>query len=262
MLDPSARQQRRRGRKLRQQQDARRVLHESEQQLADVIRLLVQAVDSIKRCSEIDSEVSDLTHLSAFLQEAAVYFGKRSAVPQILEESLAELQRNVAKFGRLSGEPFTPAEETGKERGVGSQVIVEDKEDRRKRCENPQVDIVMLLESGLMAAQQAFAEYKKMRDHLGLLATEHEAICRLELDTPTFLPFIIDDPSTQVTIAVAPAQAVKCAIDFSNLMKPSSNRLGILVQELEQCFQHLKCCSSEAHAHALQHASCSVLPET
>jgi len=254
VLDPGARQQRREVQKWRQWHEVFCVLNEIEQRLAEAIRLLMQAAGSMRQFGKSHSELSDCIRLSLFLRDAALYFGSESEVPSQLETNLAELERIADEFRRLSIQELMAADLKG-ENAIREQL------DLQRTCEDLQVDIAVLLESALMTAQHALAEYKKMHCRLELLATEYKPVCALELDGPTFLPLIADESSTQVAAAAVPEQAVQWAVDFSNLVGAGSHGLDGLVRELEQRVRQLKSCSNELRAQTLQRASCGVLSQ-
>ncbi|CAE8654128.1 unnamed protein product, partial [Polarella glacialis] len=105
-----------------------------------------------------------------------------------------------------------------------------------QECEDLQVDVAVLLESVMMGANQALAEYKKMHCRLELLATEYEPLCRLELDDATrpmtFLPLLADE-NAKAAAASLPEQAVRWAEDFSQMVGSASKVLEASVRELQ-----------------------------
>merc|ERR1712137_796867 len=105
-----------------------------------------------------------------------------------LEMNLAELERIADEFRRLSIQELMVADLKGED-------AVREQLELQRTCEDLQVDIAVLLESALMTAQQALAEYKKMHCRLELLATEYEPLCRIELENtgPVFLPLVTEE---------------------------------------------------------------------
>jgi len=181
-----------------------------------------------------------------------------------VEALLGDLERSADEFRSISIEPAStvgPSSAAGQpfadvpaEAGSGQSELY-------AACEDLQVDIAVLLESALMAAQQALADYKKMHCRLELLATEYEPICRLELEaqSPVLLP-LLTDRSEQVAAASLPEQAVQWALDFSQLVGASSKGLHRLVRELEHRRCQLKACSDEFRALMLRCAACGGQP--
>lgn len=258
MFDPAFAQQRREVRKWRQWHEVFCSLNEIEQELVGVLGLLVQAAGSMRRFGDCHAVLGGGSpgggaRLSAFLGDAALYFRSEAEVPQRLEDHLGKLERIADEFRSISMEvPWTEPE---------LNVLGSEDEERhlelQRTCEDLQVDIAVLLESAIMAAQQALAEYKKMHCRLELLAIEYEPICRLELETvgPVLLPLIADEDSTQVSVGSIPDRAVQWALDFSQLVGSSSQGLEVLVRELEQRVRQLRALASNLRSLTLQRAS-------
>merc|ERR1712039_1104619 len=129
--------------------------------------------------------------------------------------------------------------------------------DLQRVCEDLQVDIAVLLESALMTAQQALAEYKKMHCRLELLVTEYESTCRFELEStgPVFIPFVSEE--AQMANATLPDQAMQWALDFSQLVVSAAQGLDLMVRELEHRRRQLKGRNGELRQAMLQRAACS-----
>merc|ERR1712176_1559185 len=140
-------------------------------------------------------------------------------VPKRLEVHLSALERTADEFRSISMEAISsagcpPAWHTTESEAHDEQLEL------LRACEDLQVDIAVLLESALMTAQQALAEYKKMHCRLELLVTEYEPICRSELESPeiVFPPLALQEGSQQMADASLPKQAVNWAVDFSQLV--------------------------------------------
>jgi len=256
VLDPGVRQQRREVRKWRHWHTVFCTLNEIEQRLAEVLSLLLQAASSMGRFEESHSGLCDLVRLSAFLRDAALYYRSEAAVPKRVEAHLCELERVADEFRGISVEAL-PDADTPTSRGVSR----EGAEELRRACEDLQVDIAVLLESAMMTAQQALAEYKKMHCRLELLVTEYEPVCRIEMDAPRpasiFLPLLTDEGAKQAAAASMPEQAVQWALDFSQRVGAASRGLTGLVHELEQRVRQLRNCANELRSNTLRRASSS-----
>jgi len=250
-LDPGVRKQRREVRKWRRWHDIFCLLNEIERQLGEAVGLLGQAAASMKRFGESHSALHDAMRLSAFLADAALYFRSEAEVPKRLEARLGDLECIAGDFRGASIELLSAAGHL-----PADEELAEGQRQLRSECEDLQVDIAVLLESALMAAHQALAEYKKMHCRLELLATEYEPICRLELDSsgPVFLPLCIGSES-QVPATSLPEQAVQWALDFSQLVGTASQGLDRLVRDVEQRRRQLKSCSSDFRASMLRYAA-------
>jgi hypothetical protein len=246
-LDPRARQQRREARKWRMWHDIFCVLNDIERQLGEALGLLMQASASMRRFGESHGQLNDFPRLSAFLGDAALYFRSEVDVPKRLEARLGDLESIADEFRGVSisapavGRELAPMTE-------GPQKLHAD-------CEDLQVDIAVLLESALMAAQQALAEYKRMHCRLELLATEYESVCNLELDNtrPVFLPIVTEE--SQVAATALPEQAVQWALDFAQLVGTSSSGLESLVREAEVRRQRIKRVADELRAIMMRYAA-------
>merc|ERR1719293_503962 len=154
----------------------------------------------MKCFGEKHAALSDPQQLSAFLRDAALYSKSEAEVPGRLESSLGQLERVADDFRKFSLEIVEAGQPT----------------DLQRACEDLQVDIAVLLESALMTAQQALAEYKKMHCRLELLVTEYEPVIRLELvaSGPVFLPLATDERHRAAVVPL-PEQALQWALDFS-----------------------------------------------
>lgn len=267
MMNPEARKHRKEVRKWRRRHEIFCVLNEIEQRLSEVLSLLKQAAASMCRFGESHTELCDVLRLSAFLRDAGLYFRSEAQVPNRVETHLGELERIADDFRNISLDALPTGdvaalevaeEDAALARATGEHL------DLQRACEDSQVDIAVLLESALMTAQQALAEYKKMHCRLELLATEYAPNIRLELDPsrPIFLPLIMDNESTQVAAADVPDQAVQWALDFSQLVGASSQGLEGLVRELGNRRVHLRSCATELREHILRRAACCQIEGT
>lgn len=259
-LDPDLRQERQEIRKWRRWHEVFCVMNEIEQKLGEALGLLVQAASSMRRFGDSHGSLRDAppVRLSAFFRDAMLYFKSEAEVPKRLEAHLGELERVADEFRSVSIEgighslstaiPGDGNDETG---------ACEERSELQTACEDLQVDIAVLLESALMTAQQALAEYKKMHCRLELLVTEYESLCRLELDVsgPVFLPFVTEE--AQMASTTLPEQAMQWALDFSQLVGAAAQGLDMLVRELEHRRRQLKGCNGELRTAMLQRAACS-----
>jgi len=168
-------------------------------------------------------------------------------VPKRLEARLGDLECIADEFRGVS----ISAPAVGRELAP----MIEGPQKLHADCEDLQVDIAVLLESALMAAQQALAEYKRMHCRLELLATEYESVCNLELDNtrPVFLPIVTEE--SQVAATALPEQAVQWALDFAQLVGTSSSGLESLVREAEVRRQRIKRVADEFRAIMLRYAA-------
>mmetsp|Transcript_148465 Transcript_148465/g.377651 ORF Transcript_148465/g.377651 Transcript_148465/m.377651 type:complete len:792 (-) Transcript_148465:201-2576(-) len=263
-LDPNVRKGRREVRKWRRRHEIFVVLNEIERCLGEASKLLVQAAASMKRFGESHGSLQDAPFLSAFLCDAALYFRSEAEIPSRLEAHLCELERVADEFRCVAAAALGPSEgpsgaEPGQTEPLDSPSNCTSSALRRE-CADLQIDIAVLLESALMTAQQALAEYKKMHCRLELVATEYEPLCRLELDIsaqPAFLPLLADE-TTRAEAASLPEQAVKWALDFSHLVGTSSRGLEGLVRELEHRKRRLADCAAELRDALLRHAASAV----
>lgn len=254
VLEPEFRQQRRDVRKWRERHEVFCVLNDMERRLAEVCTLLLQAAASMKRFGESHAMLGDVARLSAFLRDAGLYFKSEADVPRRLESTLEQLEGIADGFRSI---PMNEVQMLACSNFEASGEEV----DNSHVCEDLQIDIAVLLESALMAAQQALAEYKKMHCRLELLATEYEPVCRMELDAtrPIWLPLIADDESTQeVAAATLPGRAVSWALDFSQLVGSASQGLEVLVKELEHRRRQLSSCAGELRELMIRRAACAV----
>lgn len=255
--DPTVRKGRREVRKWRRRHEIFVVLNDIERCLGEASRLLLQGAASMRRFGETHGSFREAPLLSAFLCDAALYFRSEADVPTRLEAHLCELERLADEFRNVSAaseEPSGPTTcgtsgNTGTADGGEAEPSGPDgvQAALRRECMDLQVDIAVVLESALMNAQQALAEYKKMHCRLELVATEYEPLCRLELDIsarPVFLP-LLADASTKAEAEALPEQAVQWALDFSQLVGSSSRGLEGLVRELEQRRRLLVKCNAE-----------------
>ncbi|CAK0847995.1 unnamed protein product [Prorocentrum cordatum] len=239
-LDPGARRQHHEVKKWRVWYSEFCVLNEIEQRLDESARLLTQAAASMKRFGDKHAALLDPQQLSAFLRDAALYSRSEADVPGRLETLLGHLETVADDFRNIS----LQAPE------------VEDQTDLQRACEDLQVDIAVLLESALMTAQQALAEYKKMHCRLELLVTEYEPVIRLELapSGPVFLPLVTDERHRAAVVPL-PEQALQWALDFSQLAGSASRRLGSLARELGRRRPQLRGCASELRSLMLRLAA-------
>lgn len=237
------------------------VLNEIERCLGEASKLLMQAAASMRRFGESHGALQDAPLLSAFLCDAARYFKSEAEIPSRLEAHLCELERVADEFRCVAMTAPAPGERPN-ETEPGQAELADAKGNSassalRRECTDLQVDIAVLLESALMTAQQALAEYKKMHCRLELLVTEYEPLCRLELDIsarPVFLPLLADE-TTKAEAASLPEQAVKWALDFSHLVGTSSRGLEGLVRELERRRRRLADCAAELRDALLRRAA-------
>eukprot|EP00931_Biecheleriopsis_adriatica_P085089 TRINITY_DN5930_c0_g2_i1.p1 TRINITY_DN5930_c0_g2~~TRINITY_DN5930_c0_g2_i1.p1 ORF type:complete len:682 (-),score=181.29 TRINITY_DN5930_c0_g2_i1:36-2081(-) len=252
-FDPGARQQRREVRKWRCWHEVFCVLNEIDQRLGKALALLLQAAASMRRFGE--SHGSDAlrtaARLPAFLCDAALYYRSEAQIPERLEEQLVELEKVADDFRNVSLEPST-------DQGAAEQEEGEPAPGLRDECEDLQVDIGVLLESVIMGAHQALAEYKKMHCRLELLAKEYEPLCRLELDDASrpvsFLPLLADE-NAKAAASSLPEQVVHWAEDFSQLVDSSSKVLEVLARELQRRRRQLSSCLADLRALLLRRAA-------
>lgn len=256
MVSPEVRNQRQEVRKWRQRHEIFCVLNEIEQRLSEVMGLLRQAAASMRRFRESHTMLSDVLRLSAFLRDAGLYYRSEAEVPEHVENHLGELERIADDFRSISLDEDLGGDTTALEPGDGDAAARPAREhlELLRASEDLQVDVAVLLESALMTAQQALAEYKKMHCRLELLATEYAPSIRFELEAtrPVFLPLIMDSKSTQVAAAAVPDQAVQWALDFSELVGTSSQGLEGLVQALGNRQKQLRTCAAELREHILR----------
>jgi len=226
-------------------------LNDIERKLAEALNLLVQAAASMRRFGDSHSALDDGTQISAFLRDAILYYRSEAEVPRRVEAHLGDLERIADEFRSLSLEPVSSS--------ISPPDIEADDQthELRRACEDLQVDIAVLLESALMAGQQALAEYTKMHCRIELLATEYEPLCRLELEAPSpaFLPLLGSDTTAEVVSAALPELAVQWAMDFSKLVGTSSQGLEGLVRELEHRRRQVRSCAGELRANVLRRAA-------
>jgi len=188
----------------------------------------------MRRFGESHGALSEAPRVSAFLRDAALYFRSEAEVPKRLEAHLAHLERSADEFRSVALEPGSSPKNEG---DPGSEQA-----ELRRECEDLQVDIGVLLESALMAAQQALAEYKKMHCRLELLATEYEPHCKLELDggtRPALLPLLADENAK---------------------VGSASQGLEGLVRELQARGRQLRNLAAELRAVMLRRAACGGQP--
>lgn len=253
-LDPKVRENRREVRKWRRRHEVFVLLNDMERCMGDASCLLLQAAASMRRFGQSHSALGDTPLLSAFLCDALLYYRSEAEVPSRLEAHLEELERVADGFRsvHLAQDAVAASRAEGADAGQDAAA-----EALRRQCVDLQIDIAVLLESGLMAAHQALAEYKKMHCRLELLATEYQPLCQLELDIsarPVFLPMLADD-STKAEAAALPQQVVQWAVDFSHLVGTSSKGLDCLVRELDRRRRRLADCASELREVLLRRAA-------
>lgn len=188
-LDPAVRKGRKEVRKWRRRHEVFVVINDIERCLCESCRLLLQASASMRRFGECHGALRDGRRLSSFLRDAALYLRSEAEVPQRLEAHLSDLERVAYEFRNVSLMPDDSYRSShadvaaGHDGGAG--ILHHDDTDMaalRQESADLQVDIAVLLESALMTAQQALAEYKKMHCRLELVATEYEPLCRLEVE--------------------------------------------------------------------------------
>eukprot|EP00929_Paragymnodinium_shiwhaense_P097994 TRINITY_DN59558_c0_g1_i1.p1 TRINITY_DN59558_c0_g1~~TRINITY_DN59558_c0_g1_i1.p1 ORF type:complete len:845 (-),score=232.43 TRINITY_DN59558_c0_g1_i1:108-2642(-) len=278
VIDPDVRKERRKVRKWRRWHEVFCALNDIERRLTEVVNLMNQAACSMKRFGQCHASLKDGIGISAFLIDVCLYFRSECGVPQRIEKHLAELEQAADAFRSLSIEDIklmlsneltvskttsasTPAAAPAASGAEGS--VDEDEElepgEAWRVCEDLQVDVAVLLESALMASQQALAEYKKMHCRLELIATEYDSECRLEMEAgaePAFLPLLADSPSEAAKTAV-PDRAVQWILDFSQLVGSGSLGLEGSVRELEKRRRRLKQSSAELRDSMLRRASCA-----
>jgi len=258
VLDPGVRKQRREVRKWRRWHESFCAMNEIERRLAEVLTLLAQAAASMKRFGESHSALCEGEGISAFLRDAGLYYRSELEVPRRVETHLGELERAADQFRGISIDATPANQDAGPEGADDAESEAQDEWlERRRICEDLQVDIAVLLESALMAAQQALAEYKKMHCRLELLATEYDPECRLQLDDfgPAFLPLVVESPQGAINTSL-PELAVQWALDFSEMVGAPSLNLEGLVRELDQRRRQLSKCSAELRDNLLRRASC------
>lgn len=257
-IDPRLRKQRREARKWRQWQEVFCILNDIERQLTSAVELFAQAAASMQRFGEgYASLQDDFPRLTTFLGDTALYFKSEAAIPDRLEEDLRELELRADEFRSISVEEAENSSAVEQD-PVAREGLVE----LCVACEDLQVDVAVLLESTLMAAQQALAEYKRLHCRLELLATEYEPLCRLELESksPVVLLPLLTERADQAAAASLPDQAVQWALDFSQLVGRASWGLQRLVRELERRKAQLKSCCEELRGLMLRCAACGGQP--
>eukprot|EP00928_Gymnodinium_smaydae_P088716 TRINITY_DN72779_c0_g1_i1.p1 TRINITY_DN72779_c0_g1~~TRINITY_DN72779_c0_g1_i1.p1 ORF type:complete len:799 (+),score=151.32 TRINITY_DN72779_c0_g1_i1:78-2474(+) len=256
-LDPGMRKQRKEGRKWRRWHEVFCTLNDIERRLVEVFGMLEQASASMKRFVESHGALQDSCGVSAFLRDAGLYFKSEAELPRRVELRLGELERAADEFRSISLDALAAGAQGDDDADGLYGESAEDPWEKGCSCEDLQVDVAVLLESALMAAQQALAEYKKMHCRLQLLATEYDPLCRLEMDDigPAFLPLLAESPTTAAAAAV-PEQAVEWARDFAQLVGPASRGLEGLLRELEHRKRQLSACATELRDTILDRASC------
>lgn len=258
MVNSEVRQQRQEVRKWRRRHEIFCVLNEIEQRFAEVLNLLRQASASMRRFGESHTMLCDVLRLSAFLRDAGLYYRSEAQVPTQVENHLGELERTADEFRSISLDDVADGEATTHELAEEDAArTAQEHRELLRESEDLQVDVAVLLESSLMTAQQALAEYKRMHCRLELLATEYAPSIRFELEAtrPIFLPLIMDSESTQVAAAAVPDQAVQWALDFSELVGVSSQGLDGLVKALGNRQTQLRSCAAELREHILRRAA-------
>mmetsp|Transcript_63902 Transcript_63902/g.208373 ORF Transcript_63902/g.208373 Transcript_63902/m.208373 type:complete len:521 (+) Transcript_63902:736-2298(+) len=259
-LDPSVRKGRREVRKWRRRHEIFVVLNDMERCLGEASRLLLQASASMRRFGDSHGGLGDAPLLSAFLCDAALYYKSEAEVPSRVEAHLSELERVADDFRNVAVAATGDAVQNTSAPGIGEVPhggCDPGDESLRRQSIDLQIDIAVLLESALMAAQQALAEYKKMHCRLELLATEYQPLCQLELDIsarPAFLPLLADE-TTKAEAASLPERVVQWAADFSQLVGNSSRGLECLVRELDRRRRRLSGCAAELRDILLRRAA-------
>jgi len=236
------------------------VLNDMERCLGEASRLLLQASASMRRFGDSHGGLGDAPLLSAFLCDAALYYKSEAEVPSRVEAHLSELERVADDFRNVAVAATGDAVQNTSAPGIGEVPhggCDPGDESLRRQSIDLQIDIAVLLESALMAAQQALAEYKKMHCRLELLATEYQPLCQLELDIsarPAFLPLLADE-TTKAEAASLPERVVQWAADFSQLVGNSSRGLECLVRELDRRRRRLSGCAAELRDILLRRAA-------
>lgn len=252
-LDPGVRKQRKEVRKWRRWHEVFCILNEIEQRLGEAFALLLQASASMRRFGQSHGSdvLKEAVRLPAFLCDASLYYQSEADVPRRVEGLLAEMERIADDFRVVSLEPSAQDE-------TEDAAECDQQTDLKRECEDLQVDVAVLLESAIIAAHQALAEYKKMHCRLELLATEYEPLCRLELDDAsrpvTFLPLLADE-TAKAAAAALPDQAVHWAQDFSQLVDAASKALDEVVRELQRRKKQLSSCIAELRGLLLRRAA-------
>lgn len=249
IVDPGVREERKRVRQWRHWHEVFCTLNEIEQRLAEVIRRLVHATASLRHFAT-DQDTAQGRAARLLIQDA-VLFRSRAETPQRLEAHLEELERAADAFRCILIDP-DPSEAAYGVEGQGAEAVAEP----RGQCEDLQVDVAVLLESSLMTAQQALAEYKKMHCRLELLAAEYESVaaeCEYDAGLDPFLSLLADEGADAA--ASVPQRAAEWAMGFWDMVGTSSTGLAALVRELEHRARHLKTCADELRGHVLRRAS-------
>mmetsp|Transcript_12228 Transcript_12228/g.27709 ORF Transcript_12228/g.27709 Transcript_12228/m.27709 type:complete len:666 (+) Transcript_12228:65-2062(+) len=231
MLDPETRQNRQAVRRWRQWHEVFCTLNEIGKELTETCALLSQAAMSMRRFGESHTALQDCVRLSAFMHDAMLYVQSEADIPRRVEDHLTMLQGCADEFRSMVVQP-----------PVQSPSGLENSEQKEPWVvlEDLQIDLAVILESAIMTAQQALAEYKRLHCRLELLVSEYESICRAQLESDqVYMPLLVEEGSSQ-PVACMPEQAVEWSVDFSSRIGAESRGLEMLVRDLEQRSRQVK----------------------
>lgn len=243
---------------LQQRMEVLSSLNDITQQLLEVHPRLAKAGDSMRgfcdarsRCSLKGAEA-----LAAFLRDAANLV-KHALRPAPLEEKLAALESTADRFRTLSVRlndyvdvDCSPPAAAGEDARASTGLSSNERAAVESAIADLQVDIAVLLESALMAAQQALAEYKRFFYRLQVLVREYE---------PVYLPAGASAPAMPLNIDIVVGgcgdMEARWAQDFVDLAAASVRNLAGHVKEVDRCLHRIQSCAVELRTLLVQGAA-------
>mmetsp|Transcript_42188 Transcript_42188/g.98977 ORF Transcript_42188/g.98977 Transcript_42188/m.98977 type:complete len:690 (-) Transcript_42188:112-2181(-) len=244
MLDPATRKQREEVRKWRQWHEVFCTLNDIGNELTAICSLLSQAAVSMRRFGDSHAALQDCVRMAAFMRDAMLYIRSEAEVPRRVEDHLEMLQSCADEYRGMVVQP-----------PVRSPMGEDDAAQLEpwRALEDLQIDLAVILESAVMTAQQALAEYKRLHCRLELLVSEYKPVCRLELESqPVFMPLLVEEGTSQVVAACMPDQAVEWSVDFSSRIGTESKGLEMLVRDLDHRSKQVKSVSASLRNQTLQ----------
>eukprot|EP00927_Polykrikos_kofoidii_P073113 TRINITY_DN69187_c0_g1_i1.p1 TRINITY_DN69187_c0_g1~~TRINITY_DN69187_c0_g1_i1.p1 ORF type:complete len:315 (-),score=40.84 TRINITY_DN69187_c0_g1_i1:132-1076(-) len=206
------------------------LLNDMDQSVRVIHAELQLAAKAMCRFGETHSPNCGPSDITTFIQDS-MHFIKEAVMPEKIETKLSDLE--------YTADCFRTTQTSGHdEMQLGSDV--------QKACSDLQVDIAVLLESALMTAQQALAEYRRLLCKLQVLVTECEPIYRHAISDPTEPTALLRvDLRDKVEEESLPAPEVKWVREIAELSGPTSRLLAATVRELGRRAGLLRDCAED-----------------